>query len=319
MTRFTFVQAVALICGLSGLSALVYWALQYSQNDQESETISDQTRRSSPGSFLRTSGGFTHYELAGPAGEAGRTVVFVHGFSVPYYLFDPTFEAAARAGFRVLRYDLFGRGLSDRPSTPNDSNFFDRQLSELLDSLSIRSRIDIVGSSMGGPIAATFACRHPDRVRTVSLFDPGFSHGQPMPPNLRLPFWGEYTMAVQIAPHLAENQLSDFLHPTQFPDWPARYRPQMKYKGFRASLLSTLRNYLAEDWSQGFSCIGAANTPVFLVWGKKDRDMPFEVSRQVLAVLKNAEFLPVEDAAHVPFLEHPEIVNPPWLAFLGKN
>src|SRR5438876_5387767 len=33
----------------------------------------------------------SHYEVGGPAG--GRAVVLVAGFSVPYYLWDPTFNA----------------------------------------------------------------------------------------------------------------------------------------------------------------------------------------------------------------------------------
>ena len=45
----------------------------------------------------------------------GCTVVLAHGFSVPYFVYDPTFEFLTQAGFRVLRYDLFGRGFSDRP------------------------------------------------------------------------------------------------------------------------------------------------------------------------------------------------------------
>ena len=72
----------------------------------------------------------THYQLAGP--PAVHTVVLVHGFSVPYYIWDPTFDGLVAAGFRVLRYDLFGRGWSDRPDARYDPNFFDEQLVQLL-------------------------------------------------------------------------------------------------------------------------------------------------------------------------------------------
>src|SRR3990172_6014274 len=99
--------------------------------DQETMTLTDEVRQKVPGSFLQLPDGVVHYELAGPppAGmstsaleqvgsgpQAGppptrtdvRTVVLVHGFSVPYYIWDPTFEALIEAGFRVLRYDLYG-------------------------------------------------------------------------------------------------------------------------------------------------------------------------------------------------------------------
>ena len=76
-----------------------------------------------------------HYELEGPAD--GQPVVLVHGFSVPYYIWDPTFPALAAAGLRVLRYDLFGRGYSDRPDLPYTMELFVRQLKDLLEALQV--------------------------------------------------------------------------------------------------------------------------------------------------------------------------------------
>jgi pimeloyl-ACP methyl ester carboxylesterase len=246
-------------------------------------------------------------------------VVLVHGFSVPYYLWDPTFEALAAAGYRVLRYDLFGRGYSDRPDLAYDGDLFDRQLVELLDELKIKGEVDVVGASMGGPIVAGFGCRHAERVRTISLFDPGFSHGQELPFKVRAPLIGEYFMAVRMAPELPARQSDDFLHPEKFPDWAEKYRAQMRYKGFRRALLSTLRHYVTADWSKEYTCIGGRGKPVFLVWGQHDKDVRFELNKEVRAAIPAAEFLPVEDAAHVPFLEHPEIVNPALLRFLAAH
>ena len=311
------IRTLALLCAVC-IAVASWLGINYARHDEEVVTLDDKARGSATGSFLKTSDGYTHYEMAGSP-DAKRIVVFVHGFSVPYYLWDGTFQAVAQQGFRVLRYDLFGRGFSDRPDVKYDAALYDRQLSELLTSLGMSSPVDLVASSMGGPIAAGYACNHPDRVRTLTLFDPGYSHGQEMPAKLGEPFWGEYRMAVEIAPHLAESQLTDFAHPERFPNWPAQYRPQMKYKGFRTSLLSTLRYYLKDDWSSLYSCVGKSSTPVFLVWGKKDLDVPFSTSREVLAAVPRAEFLPVDDSAHVPFLEHPEIVHPALIDFLRRH
>ena len=299
------------------LAVFAALALNYTRHDLEVADIDDELRKSAPGQFVKTSGGFVHYQFAGP--ENGRVVVLVHGFSVPYYLWTGTFEMLGNAGFRVLRYDLFGRGLSDRPDVRYDGELFDTQLVELLDALHIQGSVDLAGASMGGPIIATFACRHPERVRTLAFFDPGYSHGQPVPSKLKMPLLGEYLMAVDIAPTLPESQRNDFVHPERFPDWADRYRPQMRFKGFRRALLSTLRNYLPVDWSKDYSCVGAGSAPVLLVWGKDDRDVPFETSREVRAAIPRAQFLAVDDAAHVPFLERPEIVHPAFVQFLQAH
>lgn len=298
--------AALIVAGILGLNVR--------RHDLEIMDLGEQTRRIAPGSFLQLPLGFVHYELAGP--PDARAVVLVDGFSVPDYVWDPTFLALREAGFRVLRYDLYGRGYSDRPEVSYNSDLFDRQLLDLLNALAINGGSDFVASSMGGPIVAAFACRHPERVHRMVWIDPDYGTGQSLPLALRAPLWGEYTMTTQIEPGLAEAQLADFLHPENFPDWPDRFRPQMRYHGFRRALLSTLRDYVTQDWSKDYACVGRMQTPVLLIWGTADRDVPFSTSTKVRAAVPQAQFLAVDDAGHLPFLEHPEIVNPAVIAFL---
>lgn len=114
----------------------------------ETRILDDEARRSAPGDFVRLPDGMVHYELKGP--PDGQPVVLVHGFSVPYYIWDPTFPALAAAGLRVLRYDLFGRGFSDRPDLPYTMELFVRQLKDLLEALQVNIPVSLVGLSLGG-------------------------------------------------------------------------------------------------------------------------------------------------------------------------
>ncbi len=82
----------------------------------------------------------------------------MYGFSVPCFIWDPTYEFLTASGFRVLRYDLFGRGFSDRPKAPYDIDLFCKQLKELLDKLELE-KVNLIGLSMGGPITAFFKAR----------------------------------------------------------------------------------------------------------------------------------------------------------------
>jgi len=289
--------------------------VHYLQSDRETLTLDANARRNVPGSFVRLREGVTHYELAGPA--TGTAVLLIPGFSTPYNIWDPTFDGLTRAGFRVLRYDLFGRGWSDRPPARYDADFYDRQIVDLLDALGIRT-VDAAGVSMGGPIAATFANRHPERVRRVLLFDPGYWTGTPLPLGLRLPVIGTYNMTVVIAPGLPESQWADFAHPERYPHYLDPYREQMRYHGFRRALLETLRNNMTRDVTDEYRQLGKSGKPVLLIWGKSDRDTPFEFSAKVRADIPQAQFHPIDDAAHVPHYEHPEIVNPMVIDFLHQ-
>ncbi len=152
--------------------------------------------------------------------------------------------ALAAAGFRVARYDTYGRGYSDRPDVKYTSDLFDRQLLQLLDSLGWRDPVDLVGLSFGGPVSAGFAGRHPDRTRSLTLIDPAAGPSGGSPGMFRVPIIGPMLWQVLAVPGMADGQLSDFLEPARWPDWPDRYRVQMRYRGFGRALLST-RNEVA--------------------------------------------------------------------------
>jgi pimeloyl-ACP methyl ester carboxylesterase len=63
--------------------------------------------------------------------------------------------------------------------------------------------------------------------------------------------------------------------------------------------------------------LNAAGKPVLLIWGKEDHTVPFTYSDSVRTVLK-CDFFPVDDAAHLPYIEQPEKVNAKILEFLRK-
>ena len=293
----------------------------YSYYDQEKLPMDDAARQSAEahafgGSYVRLPTGVTHYEVAGS--KDAHTVLLVHGFSVPDYIWDPTFEALKAAGFRVLRYDLFGRGWSDRPEVWYDADLFDQQIVQLLSALEIREPIDIAGLSMGGPITATFAARHPQMVRRIVLFDPAFGPASRPPWEIRTPIVNELVMDVRIAPGMPGSQREDFVHPERYPEYFAKYSVQMRYKGFRHAILSTIRDYFSQDQTPAYEQVGRSGKPVLLVWGRADRTVPFELNEQLRKAIPQAEFHAIEDAGHVPFYEHPEIAHPLLIEFLRR-
>src|SRR4029077_15195271 len=169
------------------------WGL-YVYADPEQRELNDSVRARMPGQFAKLSDGYTHYEIGGP--PDGRVVVLAAGFSVPYYIWDPTFAALTGAGFRVLRYDYYGRGFSDRPDVAYSQTFYVRQLTELLDSLQITGTIDLVGLSLGGAVVTGFADTFPDRVRSIIYIAPSFRTPGSPPPLATTPSLWNFAAAV---------------------------------------------------------------------------------------------------------------------------
>src|SRR5574338_459493 len=105
------------------IAILCAWVVAtYAAKNPEHRDLDAAARRGAPGRFVRLFDGVTHYQIDGP--DSGRTVVLVHGFSVPYYIWDSTAAALAGAGYRVVRYDEYGRGGSDRPAGERTADLF---------------------------------------------------------------------------------------------------------------------------------------------------------------------------------------------------
>jgi len=285
----------------------------------ESRPLDDTARAEAPGQFVQLSDGMTHYELAGP-GE-GPPVVLVHGFSTPAFIWDPAFGALADAGYRVLRYDLFGRGYSDRPDVSYDEELYDRQLVDLLDALDFPRPIALAGLSMGGGIVARFTQRRPRQVRSLLLLDPA---GLPMDGGwqlklVRTPVIGDWIMKLLGDRILVAGLEKDFNEPGDLSAYIEQYKVQMQFPGFKRALLSTMRSDVLTNASDAFAAIGKTNLPVLLIWGEKDDVVPFHLSEQLRQLIPQAEFHAIPDARHLPHREKPELVTPILLDFLRRT
>ncbi|MEO8362085.1 MAG: alpha/beta hydrolase, partial [Vicinamibacteria bacterium] len=263
----------------------------YAYKNPEVRALDAEARIGAPGAFVALPGGTVHFEVAGP--ETGRIAVLVHGFSVPDYIWDPTFKALSGAGYRVIRYDLFGRGLSDRPDAAYDGPFYDAQLNDLLDSLHITGPVDLFGLSFGGYVVAHYASTHPQRIRTLTLVDPVTSRST-LPWYIQTPVIGPYLFQVGAVPTMADNQASDFLHPERFPGWADRYRPQMQYRGFGRALRRSALTLTTADFESMYAAVAKASIPVLLIWGKQDHTLPIANAENVKQAIPGLEFFGVD-------------------------
>jgi len=290
--------------------------LIYRAKDPERRTLDDAARAEAPGQLVRLADGVTHYETAGP--DTGRVVALAAGFSVPGYIWDSLYQGLADSGFRVVRYDYFGRGWSDRPEAVYDQDLFVRQLAGLLDSLRITEPVDLAGLSFGGAIITSFADRHPERVRSMLYFDPVFNTGRQLPPEERSArAWNIHMVLRGGTEAMATGQRFDFLHPEEHPDWVARYRVQQQFRGTRESLRRTRAAIAAAPHqAEQLRKLGAAPRPVLIVWGRQDPVAPLEESERLLAAMPRATFVPVDSAAHLPHLEQTSVVVPAVVRFL---
>ncbi len=125
---------------------------------------------------LSSPGVLAQSELALPAfvEGAGRTLVMLGGGTFGAVAFAPHAKILANT-FRVIRLQTLNleRDQRQQPLPPRYSVTTESAaMTSALDHLNIRGAVDVVGWSFGGVVALDFALNHPDRVRTLALFEP---------------------------------------------------------------------------------------------------------------------------------------------------
>ena len=292
--------------------------MSFSYRDETKE-LNEITRKDLSGSFIELPNGFTHYELSNP--EKENTVILVHGFSVPYFIYDPTFEFLTGSGFRVVRYDLFGRGFSDRPDTRYNIDLFVNQLADLLNALHFTRPVSLVGLSTGGPITAAFTVRFPERVHKLVLIDPIGARILALARILKvaaMPLVGEIIISLFRSDGIVKNIASNLLDRELVGHFQDRYIAAIQYEGFKRGILSSIRNGMLDSFLKIYEQVGKMDKPVLLFWGRNDPTVPFKHSHDLRAAMPNLEFQVIENCGHIPHHEKPKEVNPILLDFLRK-
>ena len=255
-----------------------------------------------PGDMRLVDGTRLHVRDTGP--RDAPAIVLLHGLGASLHTWD-AWAARLDSSFRVVRVDLPGHGLSGADYTGDyrDTRTH-RLLAALLDTLGI-ARAALVGNSIGGRIAWSFAAAHPRRVDRLVLMapdgfaSPGFEYDRApeVPATFRLlrvalPRW---TIRMQLAPAYGDDaRLADSTI--------TRYHELLLAPGNRAALLERLSQTVLTDPRARLRTIAA---PVLLVWWSEDRLIPPRNAADYLAVLPRARSVVLPGLGHVPFEEDP--------------
>ncbi len=277
--------------------------------------LNDETRSKLSGGFIELSGGFTHYEVAGPAD--GRPVVLITGLTVPMFVWDGIFERLSRQGLRVLRYDMFGRGYSDRPPLNYDLDTFTAQLEELLTALKIAGRINLVGWSMGAAVAAAHAARNPGKIGRVCFIAPvGFDVNMSIAARLaKSPLGGALVVRLLGRRTLYKNLKGYVYDQSLLPQLRKRFGEQMVYAGFMEALQATLQHFNFDERFY-FERFAQQGRPTMLIWGEDDPVTPYGNHAEAVTLFGETGFLSVPRARHAVQYERADVVVPALLKFL---
>lgn len=203
--------------------------------------------------------------------------------------------------FRILLVEHRGHGRTDNPAGFMTFEQIGDDIAALAEQLGL-GPAHIAGISDGGIVALDCALRRPQLCRSITAVGANFSVHD-----------GIRAFAASLDPDTLEQTT-----PEAAAEIGRRHDPG-KYTGYWKDLLRhIIANNMANPlWTE--DDLRRIGCPTLLIAGEND---PFATTDQ-MAVMKRciprAEWLIINDAGHPVHFEHPEIVGPRMLDFLGRN
>jgi pimeloyl-ACP methyl ester carboxylesterase len=263
--------------------------------------------------------------------EGQRTLVFIHGLGSYLKFWRYQLDVFAAQGYRVIAVDLPGYGKSDKPASfPYTMEAMADAVRELVHTLGIEKPV-LVGHSMGGQTALSYAIRYPEEPGALVLTSPaGFEKF-----SWKDKAWLTRAFSTTLIKSSPEYGIWGSVRQSNF----ARWRPELEWlieervrvissQDFDAYAYANVRtvNGLAHnDFVR--DNLGRIQAPTIIVFGEDDRLIPNPFmhggwARDVMeyghAGIQGSQLVGLDRCGHSVQLDCPQEYNEAVSAFLKK-
>jgi pimeloyl-ACP methyl ester carboxylesterase len=248
----------------------------------------------------------------------GRPLVLLHGLTDSHRSWRSVLPGLAK-NRRVLVPDLPGCGLSSRPDASYSLEWQAEVMAAWLDALGLSS-VDVVGHSYGGGVAQYMLLLRPQRIRRLLLVAAG-GLGREVSFELRLASiprvverFGQPVIS-RVAAH-ALRAVGGVLTP----DGATWIKQVSAMPGTARAFARTVADVI--DWrGQSRHFLDRAKDirslpPMAILWGTRDRVIPFAHAVAAVRILRGAELIAFEGCGHFPHHQRPADFARAVLAFM---
>jgi pimeloyl-ACP methyl ester carboxylesterase len=254
--------------------------------------------------------------IRGETDGLGVPVIFLHAGVTDRRMWAGQMKLLAAEGYNVISYDRRGYGETESPDVPFNHVV---DLEAVMDQLGINAAI-LVGSSMGGGIAIDFALQNPHRTIALVLVGTAVTGAD----DAEIP---EEASALEDAlSYAVERGNLDRVNQIEAHIWldgalsePGRVDGPPRELFLEMNAVHLRHPELTEEETpdDAMSMVGAISAPVLLLVGELDLPDIKARHEELSETLENAFALTIEDTAHFPNMERPDLFDPLLSEFLA--
>lgn len=253
--------------------------------------------------------------IRGEAAGFGIPVVFLHSGVTDRRMWTEQMRQLAAEGYHVISYDRRGYGETETADVPFNHLV---DLETVLDRLSVHAAI-FVGASMGGGLAIDFALEHPNRTIALVLMGTAVTGAEGYEVDEEVEQLEE---AFEYAKERGNISTANRIQAHEWLDGP--YGEAGRVTGpVRELFLAMNEIHLnhapltqEERPESAFHSLSAITAPTLLVVGELDCSDIIAIHEDLSEELENAFAVVLEDTAHFPSLERPDLFDPILFEFL---
>ena len=229
------------------------------------------------------SDGITAYKDIGS--KDSKVIVLVHGATLGSLAYEEYVNVFLENNYRVITYDQYGRGYSDRVVNDVNIELMERQLQELIEYCQAENVI-LYGVSFGAAVVAKYASNNPDNISFIGYQVPLIDSANiPLLSLIKIPFYGDLLSRILFIP-TALKRIKDYEH-LMSKKLMDHYLDQFKVKGTEKFFKEFFIGNAMGNRMDNHNVIGNNDIPSYFAYAEDDLEIDSLLVKQAIEKYNN--------------------------------
>ena len=272
MKKIIFLLSILIV-----IPACLYFAL-----DRESIDI-DEFRLNSGYQEVKLSDGITSYKDVGD--KSNKVIVLVHGATFGSLAYEEYINVFVENEYRVITYDQYGRGYSDRVHGDVSIELMEKQLKELIKHCEVEDVI-LYGVSFGAAVVAKYAANNPENISFIGYQVPLINSANILLLSIvKVPFYGDLLTRGFLVPGVLKRieEYEDLMSTKLLDHYIGQFNVKGTEKFFKKFFLGNSTGNRLKD----HSTIGSKSIPSYFAYAEDDDEIDSKLVEEAIKKYQN--------------------------------
>ena len=227
---------------------------------------------------VKLSDGITSYKDIGD--KNNKVIVLVHGATFGSLAYEEYVDVFIENSYRVITYDQYGRGYSDRIHNDVSIELMEKQLKELIDYCEVKDVI-LYGVSFGAAVVAKYTANNPENVSFVGYQVPLINSANiPLLSLAKVPLYGDLLTRVLLVPGVLKRieEYEGLMSKKLLDHYIGQFEVKGTEKFFKKFFLGNATGNRLDD----HNIIGSNSIPVYFAYAEDDLEIDSQLVEEAI-------------------------------------